>query len=92
MNAGDVTIEHCLTEDMWGDFFTKPLQGSKLKSFRFVILQKSRTNKPSPPKSVLKPKDGIRYDAIGGISNLLGGVHITAQKVKIWINEKIIGG
>ena len=38
VNSGDVVIAHSLTDDMWGDFFTKTLQGSKFRRFRSVIL------------------------------------------------------
>jgi hypothetical protein len=31
-------VEYCLTNDMIGDFFTKPLQGAKFQSFRDLIL------------------------------------------------------
>ena len=27
--AGELTIEFCPTDDMWADYFTKPLQGAK---------------------------------------------------------------
>jgi hypothetical protein len=36
-NAG-ITIRHCLTLLMIGDFFTKPLQGALFRKFRDVIL------------------------------------------------------
>ena len=31
-------VVYCSTEDMVGDFFSKPLQGAKFKSFRKLIL------------------------------------------------------
>ena len=34
----NVVIDYCATEDMIGDFMTKPLQGEKFKKFRKVIL------------------------------------------------------
>lgn len=36
--AGEVEIKYCPTDDMIGDFFTKPLQGSKFKYFRNIIM------------------------------------------------------
>ena len=51
---------------MWGDSFTKPLQGSKFGRFRLVILVKSRADKTSPPMSVLDPKVGSVADDMGG--------------------------
>ena len=38
VNKGNVTIEHCPTEAMVADFMTKPLQGTKFRSFRKAIL------------------------------------------------------
>ena len=37
-SAGGITIRHCPTLQMLGDFFTKPLQGSLFTKFRDVIL------------------------------------------------------
>ena len=34
----DLEIEHCPTDMMLEDFFTKPLQGSKFQYFRNLIL------------------------------------------------------
>jgi hypothetical protein len=38
IKSGEVTLEHCSTEDMIGDFFTKPLQGQAFYKFRKAIL------------------------------------------------------
>jgi Reverse transcriptase (RNA-dependent DNA polymerase) len=38
VNSKQVTIEHCPTELMIGDFFTKPLQGAAFHKFRKQIL------------------------------------------------------
>lgn len=38
VNKGNLSIEYCPTDLMWGDFFTKPLQGAKFKLFRKWIL------------------------------------------------------
>ena len=37
-NCGDITIKHCPTAEMIGDFFTKPLQGGLFIKFRDLIL------------------------------------------------------
>ena len=34
----EVSVEYCPTEDMIGDFFTKPLQGAQFRKFRALIL------------------------------------------------------
>jgi hypothetical protein len=33
----EMRVEYCPTDDTWGDFFTKTLQGSKFKRMRAVI-------------------------------------------------------
>ena len=38
VDKNEVKIEHCPTEHMLADFFTKPLQGSLFVKFRDVIL------------------------------------------------------
>ena len=38
VKKGNVIIEHCLTEDVIGDFHTKPLQGEKFCKHRDAIL------------------------------------------------------
>jgi hypothetical protein len=38
VEKGNAQIEHCGTDDMAGDFFTKPLQGKKFLQFRNNIL------------------------------------------------------
>ncbi len=35
---GNVEVEYCCTDEMIGDFMTKPLEGSKFRSFRKAIL------------------------------------------------------
>ena len=38
VHKGNLSIEYCPTDMMVGDFWTKPLQGSKFKEFRDLIL------------------------------------------------------
>ena len=38
VEKGHVVIEHCPTENMLGDYFTKSLQGKKFEEFRRVIM------------------------------------------------------
>ena len=52
---GDVKVEWCPTEDMTGDFWTKPLQGALFRRFRDLIMgvipqPKPRGEKPSKTK------------------------------------------
>jgi len=55
---GEVRIEHCQTDGMIGDFFTKPLQGSKFQKFQQLILSKppdvDLCNQPAPQECVGK--------------------------------------
>eukprot|EP00559_Dactyliosolen_fragilissimus_P000204 CAMPEP_0184874530 /NCGR_PEP_ID=MMETSP0580-20130426/42450_1 /TAXON_ID=1118495 /ORGANISM="Dactyliosolen fragilissimus" /LENGTH=176 /DNA_ID=CAMNT_0027377561 /DNA_START=3172 /DNA_END=3702 /DNA_ORIENTATION=- len=47
IKQGTVKIHHCPTEDMVGDFFTKPLQGKNFYRFKNIIMG------VDPPKQVL---------------------------------------
>ena len=38
LETRDVVIQHCLTEKMLGDHFTKPLQGALFRKFRAKIM------------------------------------------------------
>ena len=38
IDRGEFTIEHLGTDDMWSDYFTKPLQGKKFIKFRATIM------------------------------------------------------
>ena len=49
IGAGDVRVEHCPTNDMIGDYFTKPLQGAKFREFRDLILNIDSTQYPPMP-------------------------------------------
>jgi len=38
IKKGDLRVEYCNTDDMTGDFFTKPVQGSKFRKFQGIVL------------------------------------------------------
>jgi hypothetical protein len=38
VEMGNVSIEYCPTDEMVGDFYTKPLQGEKFRKFRDNVL------------------------------------------------------
>jgi hypothetical protein len=38
VKSGEIGIEYCPTDDMVGDFFTKPLQGGKFVKFRKAVM------------------------------------------------------
>ena len=58
LRAESIRLEHCPTECMLGDFFTKPLQGSLFRKFRSVLLGHvsalalSPSSPPSPEERV----------------------------------------
>ena len=67
--AGELTIEFCPTDDMWADYFTKPLQGAKFLFLRRIIM-----NEPGV-RSVLSPEElqeleewFIEQDRSGGLN------------------------
>ncbi len=53
LERGIVSIEHCATEDMVADFFTKPIQGKRFQILRDVILNRNTEASPSQYRSVL---------------------------------------
>ena len=77
-----------------GGFFAKPLQRSKFRRFRSVILGKLGADEPSPPRSVLDPNVSSVADVMGDISKLAGVTHVRTQtrKVKVRGKVEIIGG
>lgn len=38
IEKGKIKVEYCPTDEMIADYFTKPLQGTKFKKFRKMIL------------------------------------------------------
>ena len=38
ISSRECTVEYCATANMIGDFFTKPLQGTKFLEFRAIIM------------------------------------------------------
>jgi hypothetical protein len=50
ISVGDVSVEWCPTEDMTGDFWTKPLQGSQFRRMRDLIMGQTLQCKPRGKK------------------------------------------
>ena len=48
VESGEITVEHCSTHDMLGDYFTKPLQGKKFIEFRDRIMGVIDAIEPEP--------------------------------------------
>jgi hypothetical protein len=58
IDNGDIVLEHCPTEEMLADFFTKPLQGSLFYKLRDLIMNIDPSSKyHSSHRSVLDPED-----------------------------------
>ena len=51
VNKGDLSIAWCPTEDMVGDYMTKPLQGAKFRKFRDMIMGVTPVASPGPGKA-----------------------------------------
>ena len=45
VDAKEITIKYCATDDMIADFFTKPLQGTKFKTMRNIIMNIDHNSK-----------------------------------------------
>ena len=50
INKGDVSVAWCPTDDMTGDFFTKPNQGALFRRFRDLIMGVVAQPDPGPGK------------------------------------------
>jgi len=67
IQKGDVSIEWCPTEDMTGDFWTKPVQGALFKRFRDIIMGVVPHPK-EPGKAKAQAKDKAARKEIGKAS------------------------
>jgi hypothetical protein len=47
--TGDLTLQHCPTDQMWADILTKPLQGSKFHLFRAFLMNCPENYTEEPP-------------------------------------------
>ena len=48
VEKGNMSIEYCPTDEMTGDFHTKPLQGEKFRNFRSDVLGKTQEHREAP--------------------------------------------
>jgi hypothetical protein len=63
VDAGVVQIEHCGTNDMVADFFTKTLQGHQFRVLRDIIMHIDQSSKyHSGHRSVLVTEESDKYD------------------------------
>ena len=76
VNEEELIIDHCTNDEIWGDFFTKPLQVSKFRRFRSVSFGNSRADELSPLSNMLDSKVRIVDDNMGRLVNMEGGAHV----------------
>ena len=60
---GNVTVRYCPTDDMEGDYMTKPCQGSKFDKHRTTLM-----NLPSSAKTIKKASKTVKTVAFGQVS------------------------
>jgi len=54
IERGVLSVNHCVSDDMIADFFTKPLQGSRFKKLIDVVLNLNRKEIAMEHRSVLE--------------------------------------
>ena len=70
VKRGHIVIQYCPTDNMIGEFFTKPLQGSKFRIFRNIIMNCSYDEYgPVDIDKILMPSASIKQENIGDDSN-----------------------
>ena len=63
MESKKLSIEHCPTEDMVADYFTKPLQGRLFYKLRDLVMNIGLSSKySSAQRSVLRNGETRKYD------------------------------
>ena len=85
IKKGEVKIAYCPTQDMLGDFFTKPLQGTQFARMRSKILNLPSSSSTAVHRSVLK--DAKKNDGSGSKK-----VTRLNARLESGANRAIIGG
>jgi hypothetical protein len=57
IEKGEVQIEYCPTDEMTGDYFTKPVQGAKFRKFRTRIMNLKHNPMLHPPQECVEKND-----------------------------------
>ena len=70
ISTGEVSVDWCPTEDMTGDFWTKPLQGSQFRRMRDQVMgvtpqPKPRKKKPKQSETTVRQNDKNIHSAAG---------------------------
>ena len=74
IKKGEVKVAYCPTQEMLGDFFTKPLQGTQFIRMRSKILNLPSSSSTAVHRSVLKSakkNDGSGSKSTAGLSTRL---------------------
>jgi hypothetical protein len=67
VDRGIIKVDHCVSEEMIADFFTKPLQGKRFQVLRDIILNLNATNSPLTIQERVGKQSPGKY-CTGGIS------------------------
>ena len=62
----NLSVEHCPTDEMTGDFFTKPLSGVKFRKFRRQVLNLSATVLPAEIDATVDQADRASQECVEG--------------------------
>ena len=84
IKKGEVKVAYCPTQDMLGDFFTKPLQVTQFVQMRSKILNLPSSSSTAVHRSVL----GKSKDSTGNVERLL----TTRLNSRLKNNKAIICG
>jgi hypothetical protein len=85
IKKGNMRVEYCPTDDMLADFFTKPLQGTKYRQFRAMILNLNNGVGVTRKECVETGAVGITDDCCPVIDPTLHGYNDTSQASTPWI-------
>jgi hypothetical protein len=67
VEQGEVQIEHCDTNKMVADFFTKPLQGGLFTRYRNQILNINNNKDEAAPKAYAASQENVGIKGIKAI-------------------------
>jgi len=85
IKKGQVKVAYCPTQEMSGDFFTKPLQGTQFVRLRSKILNLPSSSSTAVHRSVLK--DVKKNDGRGSAKTTR-----LSTRIKSTRNRAVIGG
>jgi hypothetical protein len=85
---GELKIKYCPTADMWGDFFTKPLQGSPYKRQRAQIMNLSE-DVPLPITST-SSQECVGTSSYADVTRRAGEMMVSrSNKEHVRVNKKM---